>query len=187
MEIRDIVKKLTGRRPTEFTNKELEDRSGIYLPSRDDAGNPVKPWIGINRELRRDQKELAVAHETGHMADDLGAGPGGMSIRGLERELEDVYSTVNTGKEGLQPPKRPQDFGYPDSDARSEIVADAIRAYLTNPNYFKTVAPNAAAASGRWSIPILSSPNGSSSTAWAGLPYLAGQRARQTMSLIGRD
>jgi hypothetical protein len=146
MEIRDIVKKLTGRRPTEFTNKELEDRSGIYLPSRDDAGNPVKPWIGINRELRRDQQELAVAHETGHMADDLGAGPGGMSIRGLERELEDVYSTVNTGKEGLQPPKRPQDFGYPDSDAPSEIVADAIRAYLTNPNYFKTVAPNAAAA-----------------------------------------
>ena len=79
------------------------------------------------------------------MADDLGAGPGGMSIRGLEWELEDVYSTVNTGKEGLQPPRSPQDFGYPDSDAPSEIVADAIRAYLTNPNYFKTVAPNAAA------------------------------------------
>jgi hypothetical protein len=46
MEIRDIVKKLTGRRPTEFTNKELEDRSGIYLPSRDDAGNPVNLGLG---------------------------------------------------------------------------------------------------------------------------------------------
>jgi hypothetical protein len=69
-----------------------------------------------------------------------------MSIRGLEPELEGVYSTVNTGNEGLRPAKLPQDFGYPDSDAPAELVADAIRAYMINPNFFKEVAPNAAAA-----------------------------------------
>jgi hypothetical protein len=57
-----------------------------------------------------------------------------------------VYSTINSGQEGLRPPKLPQDFGYPRKEVTYELVADAIHAYLTNPNYFKTVAPRAAAA-----------------------------------------
>ena len=144
-EIWDLVRKAIGRRPIEYSPEDLDKMSGIYLPKRDREGNPVKPLVGINEELIDRQKQRALAHETGHMIEDLAAGPTGMSMRGLEPELEGVYSTVNTGREGLQPPKLPRDFGYPDSDVRSEIVADSIRAYLTNPNYFKTIAPNAAA------------------------------------------
>jgi hypothetical protein len=80
------------------------------------------------------------------MIDDFAAGPKGMSIRGLKPEFETVYSTINSGQEGLRPPKLPQDFGYPRQEVTSEMVADAIHAYLTNPNYFKTVALRAAAA-----------------------------------------
>ena len=40
----------------------------------------------------------------------------------------------------------PKDKGYSKPRVPFELVAEAIRAYLTNPNYFKTVAPNAAAA-----------------------------------------
>jgi hypothetical protein len=63
----------------------------------------------------------------------------------LEPKLEGIYSTLKEGKEGLQPPKLPQDYGYPKSDAPYEIVAEFLRAYLTDPNYVKTVAPDAAA------------------------------------------
>ena len=66
-------------------------------------------------------------------------------LRRLEPELKRVYSALNEGKEGLRPLKVPQDYGYPKSEAPYELVAEFLRAYLTNPNYVKTVAPTAAA------------------------------------------
>jgi hypothetical protein len=40
----------------------------------------------------------------------------------------------------------PQDFGYlTDVDIRGELWAEAFRAYFTNPNYIKSVAPDVAA------------------------------------------
>jgi hypothetical protein len=185
-EIWDLVRKAIGRRPIEYSNKDLDEMSGIYLRSRDRDGNPVKPLVGINEELIDRQKQYALAHETGHMMHDLAAEVGLAPFRKLHAELERVYSTLNSGKEGLRPPKRPQDYGYPDDEAPYERIAEGFRAYLTNPNYFKDVAPHSAAAFRALVNSHPGSPNGSSSTAWAGLPYLEGQRARQTMSLIGR-
>jgi hypothetical protein len=40
----------------------------------------------------------------------------------------------------------PQHQGYAGEKMDRELMAEAIRAYMTDPNYFKTVAPNAAAA-----------------------------------------
>jgi hypothetical protein len=146
VEIWDLVEDAIGRPPREYARRTLKGTSGRYQWDYDKQGNRVKREVRINRELDRQQKPLVMAHETGHMVDDLGAGPSGMSIQGLEPELESVYSTLNTGKEGVRPPKLPRDFGYPKREAPSELVAEAVRAYLTNPNYFKTVAPDAAAA-----------------------------------------
>src|SRR5262249_1683772 len=64
----------------------------------------------------------------------------------LEPELRSVYSTLNSGEEGRRPLMLPQHRGYPRSEAPAELVAEAVRAYLTDPNYLKTVAPNTAAA-----------------------------------------
>lgn len=55
----------------------------------------------------------------------------------MEPELETVYRDVNGNK-------MPKDFGYLPRDEPSELMAEAVRAYMENPNYFKTVAPNTA-------------------------------------------
>jgi len=153
-EIYQLIEDAIGTPPIEQTHQTMHERSGAYLPPYDrkgrvfydEQGNPERPEMWINRELIAQQKPLVRAHETGHMIEELAAGPRGMPIRGLEPEFERVYSTLNSGQEGRQPPLLPKDRGYRKSDAPSELVAEAVRAYLTDPNYFKTVAPNAAAA-----------------------------------------
>jgi hypothetical protein len=94
-----------------------------------------------------------IAHELGHLIDFGSSRPGqisGVSARGIRDELERNYSTLARSgpyRETIKPYIRPEDFGYrPGPPSRRELVAEAIRAYLKDPNYFKTVAPNAAAA-----------------------------------------
>jgi hypothetical protein len=145
-EISDLITNAIGRPPREYAHRTLKGDAGRYEYGYDKLGNQVNREVRINRELAPDQKVLVLPHETGHMAEDLVAGPSGMSIEGLEDELKDVHSTLRTGIEGLRPPKVPQDFGYSESAAPSELVAEGFRAYLTNPNYFKEVAPKSAAA-----------------------------------------
>jgi hypothetical protein len=60
-------------------------------------------------------------------------------------ELLRVYSTLNGGKEGLRPLVTPFDRGYAERFFETELVGEAVRAYLTNPNYLKTVAPKTGA------------------------------------------
>jgi hypothetical protein len=144
-EIRDLIEKATGSPVDLASHEALKGRAGIYLPKIDENGRPARPEVWINEDLIPQQKEFAAAHEGGHMAEDLAVGASGMPIQGLKPQLEFVYSALNSGKERRQPLFRPQD-GYLDEDAPFELVAEAIRAYLTNPNYLKTVAPDAAAA-----------------------------------------
>jgi hypothetical protein len=40
----------------------------------------------------------------------------------------------------------PQHVGYRNDDVKKELMAEAIRAYMVDPNYLKTVAPKTAAA-----------------------------------------
>ena len=42
-------------------------------------------------------------------------------------EFRRIYSDLNNGKQ-------PEDFGYKSQNVNSELIAEAIRAYLTNPN-----------------------------------------------------
>ncbi len=141
LEIWDLASEAMGRPPTLHSHEELGRTSGRYVQIRDPEG----PQIWINRELTDEQKQLTLGHETGHLVHDLAAGMRLAPLRKLKPKLEGIYSTLNEGKEGLQPPKLPQDYGYPKSEAPYEIVAEFLRAYLTDPNYVKTVAPDAAA------------------------------------------
>jgi hypothetical protein len=145
VEIWDLVKRAIGRPPKEYAERTMKGESGFYGQAYDEQGNLVRRRVAINRELEPEQKRYVLAHETGHMAHDLANGMSLSFIQELERELKPVYSTLNTGREGRQPPFLPQNRGYSDSEAPFELVAEFIRAYLTNPNYAKTVAPNAAA------------------------------------------
>lgn len=83
------------------------------------------------------------AHELGHAIDDLAFT---IPTKGIEKELLAVYEQLNTP--GWFKPGRgmtPEDYGYKGEKAKRELIAEAIRANLVDPNYIKTVAPNTAA------------------------------------------
>ncbi len=60
-------------------------------------------------------------------------------------ELRSVYGNLRYRPKKEGPSPQPEHFGYPPELVNSELVAEGLRAYLTNPNYFKTMAPKAAA------------------------------------------
>jgi len=145
MEKWDVATGLTGKSPREYANRTMKGNYGIYDLGYDEQGNLVSRDIRINRELRPDQKRYVEAHETSHGVHERTSGMDLSFVPEVQHELEQVYSTLNTGREGLRPPFRPQDRGYSDKQAPYELVAEFIRAYMTNPNFAKTVGPNAAA------------------------------------------
>jgi hypothetical protein len=64
----------------------------------------------------------------------------------MRSELERVYSAGATGQHRTSNFVKPEDFGYQPQDVPGELMAEGGRAYLSNPNYFKAVAPKTAAA-----------------------------------------
>ncbi len=65
---------------------------------------------------------------------------------GIKDELKQVYNLQANPAAAYQ--RRlvgPADRGYGPAQAPRELMAEALRAYLTDPNAFKTVAPNTAA------------------------------------------
>jgi hypothetical protein len=64
---------------------------------------------------------------------------------GITTELKQVYNTLNTGREGTRNLTGPQHLGYSEGAADRELMAEAVRGDLTDPNHLKTVAPKTAA------------------------------------------
>ena len=125
--------------------KDTEDFVGIFLGDPPQEG--VRPtgdiWVD---ESKAANVPLALAHEYGHAIDHFTRF---LLSEGLtedeEIELRKVYARQVIG-EGEKPEKlQPEHFHYKGSDINRELVAEGVRAYMTNPNYFKTVAPNTAA------------------------------------------
>lgn len=87
-----------------------------------------------------------MAHETAHAIDYNTFGQK-IPTDGLQKELAQLYSDLNSsmrvapGKIGATP----QINGYRGDDVSREYMAEAIRAYMRDPNYIKTVAPKTAA------------------------------------------
>jgi hypothetical protein len=108
--------------------------------ARDEAINQLTP-----------EQAAMKAHQLGHIIDHL-AGP--IPTRGLEDELQQVYDDLNNPNRTADnldvlpeaEPFRPEDRGFTGEAVAREYIAEAIRAYLTDPNYMKTVAPRTAAA-----------------------------------------
>jgi len=71
---------------------------------------------------------------------------GEIPVKGLNAELRQLYSTLNTGQERARHLTGPQHLGYRGEDIPREWMAEAVRAYMADPNYLKTVAPKTAAA-----------------------------------------
>lgn len=70
---------------------------------------------------------------------------------GIKKELYQVYHDLNdpSSRRGVTTARRfqtrPEDFGYKGNDIAPEYMAEALRAYMADPNYMKTMAPGTAA------------------------------------------
>ena len=109
------------------------------------AGKPG--YVHILDSLPKADADIVTAHEVGHVIDQLA---GEIPTDGLEDELNFVYSALQTGKERKYLQSRPEDFGYSALDAPREKMAEAIRAYMVDPNYLKTVASKTAKRIRQW-------------------------------------
>lgn len=132
----------------------VKEMGGNYL-GRYDVDRAGNRTIKILKTAAPELKPRLKAHEVGHLFDDLGGALTGydhvgpvrsIPQRGISDELSQVYHALNTGEESKARLFGPTRRGYKGDEIQRELMAEAIRAYLTNPNYFKTVAPKTAAA-----------------------------------------
>jgi hypothetical protein len=98
--------------------------------------------IGYLKTLAPPAAEKVIAHELGDALDEMS---GQISTVGLNTERRQLYNTLNTGQERSNRLTGPQHLGYRGDDIQRELMAEAIRASMINPNYIKTVAPRPAA------------------------------------------
>ncbi len=115
---------------------------GFYVAG--DAGSP-QGEILLNIRPKSPHRNFVLAHEFGHAIDQL-AGDISATLTPKEiAELSFVYADLRSSaiKDGhlLQP----ENFGYHGDAINWELVAEGLRAYMTDPNYFKTAAPKTAA------------------------------------------
>lgn len=152
----DDIGSLLGAAAQRFpaASAELKGNAGRYVADSA-VDSSTRRRIFIDQALDPQQAGRVQAHETGHLIDDLifgRVGPGGAKLptKGLTKELHGLYEELNTS--GWFKPGRgmtPEGQGYRPDAAEGELVAEAIRAYMTDPNYVKTKAPKVAAAGAR--------------------------------------
>ena len=133
--------------------KEIGRDAGRYL-----SGGGQRSIL-LDNNLVADQVPHVMRHELGHAVDDFAGAytaPGklpAISPAGQTKALAGIYDDLNN-RAGPAPigtvrlPSRqstPATDGYKPADHDAERMAEAMRAYLTNPAYIKTVAPGLAA------------------------------------------
>lgn len=103
------------------------------------GGSP--DYIAVSNALKPEQSARVAAHEIGHVIDKTADE---IPISGINDELRTIYNDLNN------PQSHGRRFGpeqnrYRGGDVPRELMAEAIRAYMADPNYLKTVAPKTAA------------------------------------------
>lgn len=105
--------------------------------------DPRTGKVQYNNSLSTAQQGIVKAHEVGHIIDEIA---GSIPTKGLDTQLRDIYHTLYEGKERKTLRTGPEHFKYKPPAVRGELMAEAMRAYLQDPNYMKSVAPKVAAA-----------------------------------------
>jgi hypothetical protein len=122
-----------------------EGMRAIYLGEGQESGPPIA-GIYLNTGPKAADRDLVIAHEFGHAIDHFTGMLVSASLTPDEiAELRAVYGALQSRQEKSGPKLQPEHFSYRDEDINRELAAEGLRAYMTDPNYFKTVAPKAAA------------------------------------------
>jgi hypothetical protein len=123
---------------------EIGGDAGRYIREVDRrSGNVLSRDIFYDNSLPEAKANRVIAHEFGHAIDEIA---GRIPTIGLNTELRQVYNTFLTGQERTRNLTGPQHVGYKGDDVGKELMAEAIRAYIADPNYLKSVARKTAAA-----------------------------------------
>ncbi len=120
-------------------------RKGLrgFYDGSDNKEGPPNSRIFLNIGPKAPDRDFVIAHEFGHAIDHL-AGYVSKTLTPEEiAELSFVYGKqrYRIGGDLLQP----ENFGYKGAGVNHELVAEGLRAYMIDPNYFKTAAPKTAA------------------------------------------
>lgn len=138
-----LAKALTGSISQRVAPREIGGDPGRLKKIVDWKTGQPSYEVFLSNKLTEKQALRTHAHELGHAIDELA---GQIPTEGLVKELEFVYNALATGQERTRNLTRPKDIGYRPAEVPREMMAEAIRAYMADPNYIKTVAPRTAAA-----------------------------------------
>lgn len=153
-----LAEALLGRPPQSVAKGDIPGIAG-FLPGRSNsvgsAGN-----IYLDRTVPSPERERALAHELGHALDYVTnsetripprVGAHDNETKLLNDEYGQVYHDLASPDDATRGEARatwqqigPQHFGYTPDQHDAEFLAEAFRAYLTDPNYMKDVAPTVA-------------------------------------------
>jgi len=108
-------------------------------------GRPRGGDIFVSNALRLADQDLTTAHEFSHAIDHFAKTLSNDLAPAEIAELRNVYVTLRSDPKDASFPRQPETFRYLPHQVNRELLAEGIRAYMANPNYFKTVAPKSAA------------------------------------------
>lgn len=129
---RKIAEALVGTSPAEVPRSVLGRNLGTY----DSRG------IRYRDDLDDLAKTKVINHELGHAIDEIS---GQIKSDGIKSELARLYSgSVSGDFDRTRNLTLPEHVGYRKAESDREMMAEAIRIYMTDPNYLKTVAPKTA-------------------------------------------
>jgi hypothetical protein len=138
-ELAGIVEGRTGHPPYSLPRRAIGGDRGATLIDQA-SGEPL--MVGVADDLHPEDVRRVLGHETGHVVDQTA---GNIPITGIEDQLYRNYDTLQRGRDPGQSRIGPEGVGYPDEQIPQELMAEAVRAYLSDPNYLKTVGPETAA------------------------------------------
>ena len=148
-----IAEETTGQGFEVAPRSKLSGDAGRVVTTRDRRSNDIiDQQAFVAGDVRGEGLLLVKGHEIGHIVEILAGGKSGkgISTKGLSGELNDIYNGLNNSNRQngdaakWAKAERPKDKGYSKEKRPKELWAEAVRAYMENPNYIKTVAPNVA-------------------------------------------
>lgn len=152
-----LAKAITGSRAQAVSPREMGQDAGRTVVSKLD-GRPL--GIELRNDLSTEDLPRVYGHELGHVIDRTTVPFSGIPMSDatnanraslLSQELGQVYHDLNNpdaSLRGMALPEyqqfSPASLNYAPEKWNAEFLSEALRAYMADPNYMKTVAPTVA-------------------------------------------